>query len=421
MDSIKIAILGHGTIGGGVSRILLNNQKSLEQKAGKKLDLVAICTKDPEPDPEFVKDYGHLFCEAEEVFQNPDIDIVCETIGGDGIALQFVKQALSAGKNVVTANKKMIAKHFEELQQIANAKNASLFFEAAVGGGIPVLSTIRSGLSGDEITSIEGILNGTTNYILTEMEKKGVDFSDALADAQLKGFAEADPTDDIEGFDVAYKLAILINLAFGQSIELERIPREGVSRLSNADFRYAARINKRVKLLGRAQRNSDTELSAEVGPVLLSQDSRIAQVDGVINAVNFIGTYNTVGNFVSGEGAGRFATAAAIVSDMVAIARNEQSHLPTLTPAQLQSNSEQAYYLRFLVNDRPGIVGDIGRIFGEHGVSIDAVEQATGQSEPVHFMVTTFPVEKAKFEAALAELNKADYNAEKPVVMPIVE
>ncbi len=420
MKTTKVAIFGHGTIGGGVSRILLAEQETISAKTGVRLELAAICTKDAELDPEIHNAHRSLFRDAEAVLADPEIDILCETIGGDGIALHFVKQALAAGKHVVTANKKMIALHYAELAELSEKNNTSLLFEAAVGGGIPLLSTIKSGLAADRIVALEGILNGTTNYILSKMNAEGADFAAVLSEAQALGYAEADPTDDVEGFDVAYKLSILCALVFGVSIQPDHIPRTGISGITATDFLYAKRFGGRIKLLASAHISESSDLVAQVSPTLILGQHRIASVDGVLNAVNLIGKYNTVGNFLSGEGAGRFATAAAIVSDMISIAEGKAiSSRPTRTIDAVTA-PRQAYYLRFRVNDRPGILGEICSIFGKYAISIDAVEQlGQQQQDPIHFALTTFAVESRQFEQALAEVASLSFNAEAPFVLPI--
>lgn len=419
MDTTKVAIFGHGTIGGGVSRILLRDCERIAQKTGANLVLAAICTIDADLDPEIYDNYRELFIEAERVFADPSITIICETIGGDGIAFTFVKKALESGKSVVTANKKLIALHFQELAELAQKTGGHLLFEAAVGGGIPLLSTIKDGLAGDAVTEIEGILNGTTNYILTKMDAEGADFDQALCEAQTLGYAEADPTDDVEGFDTAYKLSILSALAFGKHIMPSAIPRTGISGLTKEDLQYARRLGGKIKLLASATDGAN-ELCAQVSPVLILGGSRIAKTDGVLNAVNIIGTYNTVGNFLSGEGAGRFATAAAIISDMVQIALGRASRIGKIISTEAISVPKQAYFLRFRVHDRPGILGEICSIFGTHGISIDAVEQVGHQhDDTTHFVLTTLPIASTLFQQALAEIAQLPFNAEPPFVIPM--
>ncbi|QQS59128.1 homoserine dehydrogenase [Candidatus Peregrinibacteria bacterium] len=418
MLSTKVAIFGHGNIGGGVSRILLADQKRIEQEYGVHIELVAICTKDPEPDLDFAKQYHHLFVEAEDVFQREDISIVCETIGGVGVAKTFVQKALESGKHVVTANKKLIAEHFEELSDTAQKNNVHLLFEAAVGGGIPLLSTISQGLSGDVIQKIEGIMNGTTNFILTDMGNSGADFQESLQKAQKSGFSEADPTDDVEGYDTTSKLSILIAKAFGRYIPPKDIPRLGISRVTAADFLYAEILKKKIKLLVHAEQKEDGVI-AEVSPVLLPESSSIAHVDGVLNALRLTGKYNTAGNMFVGEGAGRFPTAAALVSDMISIARGSPNPCTEVASGSCLSPSKRAYYFRFLVNDRPGLVGEIGVIFGKYGISIDAVHQAEGQSGDIHFVITTFPVEWDFLKSARKEIEACSFHVEPPFVLPI--
>lgn len=418
MTFAKVAIFGHGTIGGGVSRILLTERERLQKEQNVDIELVAICTKDPEPDPQFLEEHEHLFAEADDIFARDDISIVCETIGGTGIAKTFVLNALNSGKHVVTANKKLIAEYFEELTETAQKNHVHLLYEAAVGGGIPLLSTISQGLSGDPIQKIEGIVNGTTNFILTDMDSSGTSFQESLTKAQQKGFAEADPTDDIEAYDAVSKLSLLIAKAFGKRIAPEKIPRLGISRIGIADFLYATILQKKIKLLAFAEK-TENGIRAEVTPVLLPKSSPLARIDGVLNAVRLTGKYNTAGNMLVGEGAGRFPTAAALVSDMISLTHGLSfSHIQEEKTTCL-SPEPRAYYLRFVVHDRPGIVGEIGTIFGKYGISIDSVHQAEGQEGTIHFMMTTFPVTWEVFEQARKEGEACSFHAKPPLILPL--
>ncbi len=420
MGNIKIAIFGHGNIGGGVSRILLDDTHSLSRKTGKNITLSAICTPKPQEDAQIYKSHPELFRDADDILSDPEISIICETIGGDTVALDLVKKALQQKKHVVTANKKMIARHFTQLHNLAKKNGVFLLYEAAVGGGIPMLQVAQSGLAGDSITEVEGILNGTTNFILTKMEETNAEFNDVLVQAQELGYAEADPTDDVEGFDAAYKLSILVALTLGVHISPKKIPTQGITSLRQADFKYAKTLGKKIKLVASAKK-IDNQVFARVCPVLFPIESRIAKTDGVINAVNFIGKYNTVGNFLSGEGAGRFPTAAAIISDIVLIARGGVPLSPETKEIKNILPASQSWYLRFSVYDRPGIVGEIATIFGKYNISIDAVHQIDHQESPAHFMVTTFPVSQEIFKKALKEISLLGCNTEAPFVMPLRE
>jgi len=405
----KVALLGHGIVGGGVSRILMDRGAKLG------MELVAICTKNPEAD----FSSSHLLADAEEIWKNPEITLVFECIGGVGVAYQFVKKALSSGKSVVTANKEMVAKHFEELQKLAAENGVFLLFEAAVGGGIPILSAIRAGLGAENITEMTGILNGTTNFILTKMEEEGTDFAEALTMAQSLGYAEADPTADIEGFDVLYKLIILSAVGFGVLPAIEDIPRMGISRLLGIDFEYARGFGGKIKLVGMAKKTANG-IFAEVSPVIFPQYSRLATTNGVLNAIEIRGCENTAGNFLSGEGAGRAPTACAMVSDAITITRGRPILRELPTSQQIHSTWDQAFYARFCVLDRPGIVGEIGSVFGRHGISLDAILQLPRQTgEKIHFALTTFSAPRGNFFSAMRELEKADFNAELPLFFPI--
>lgn len=419
MTTHRVAIFGHGVIGGGVSRILLNDREQILARTGVDLELAAICTKDADADPEIFSAHRALFREPDEVLADPSISIISETIGGNGIALEFVRRALTSGKHVVTANKKLVALSYSELSALATKHHSQLLFEAAVGGGIPILSTITDGLAGDKITEVEGILNGTTNYILSAMAEGSKDFATALAEAQQLGYAEADPTDDIRGFDTAYKLSILCALVFKRYLPPDHIDRTGITGLLPADFSYARHFGGKIKLLARAALENG-RLMAQVSPALVRGNARLAATDGVLNAINLIGTYNTVGNFLAGEGAGRLPTAAAIVSDLIAIAKGTTTIPSPLLEAEETGLPEQAYFLRFVVHDRPGILGEICTVFGRHGISIDAVEQSGGQTtSEIHFALTTFPVAHAEFAAALTEVSGMGFNALPPFVLPV--
>lgn len=405
----KVALLGHGVVGGGVSRILAERGESLG------LELAAICTKNPEDN----FPYSHLLVEAEEIWKNPEIKIVFECIGGVGIALTFVKKALASGKSVITANKEMIAKHFEELHTLAAENNVFLLFEAAVGGGIPVLSAMRAGLGGEEIQEITGILNGTTNFILTKMEGEREDFADALVTAQSLGYAEADPTADVEGFDALYKLVILSTVGFGVLFRPEDVSRMGISRLRSFDFEYARGFGGKIKLVGTAKKTNDG-VFAEVSPMIFPEDSSLAKTQGVLNAIEIRGAENTAGNFLSGEGAGRAPTACAMVSDAVTITRGRPILPKAPLPQKPTESWNQPFYVRFSVLDRPGIVGEIGSIFGRHDISLDAISQLPHQTgDCIHFALTTFTASRNDFFAAMREVENADFNAESPLFFPI--
>lgn len=409
---MKVAILGHGVIGGGVSRIILEDLKYT-------LELKAICDIKPELDIDFYKNHKNLFKSFEEIINDKEIDIVCETIGGGGIALDFVKQALKKGKHVVTANKKMIALHIEELLKLSEENNVHLLFEAAIGGGIPIISTIKNGLSGDKIESITGILNGTTNYILTSMEKNKMSFDDALKEAQNLGYAEQDPTDDIENFDSVYKLKILIALVFGKNIDPDLITRFGMSNLTQYDIEYAKKINKKIKVLAKAYKSGE-KIFAEVSPVFISTEKRIAKIDGVINAVEIKGKYNTVGNFISGEGAGRFPTAAAICSDLLSINNKTAYKINNLEQCNDLEKEENSYYVRFFVKEKIGIIAKISKVFAENNISIKTLDQTVLKNNDVYFSVTTIKTTRKNIEESIKEISKMDFNIEKPIFLPII-
>jgi len=414
MKKVGVAILGHGTIGGGVSRILISDKDSIAKKNNVDLELRAICDTDPEKDTEFFGEFPKIFKKFSEIINDPKIEIIVETIGGNGIAREFVEKALQKGKNIVTANKEMISKNFLNLQNLTEKNNRKILFEAAVGGGIPILSSILSGICGDQIWQIDGILNGTTNFIISEMEKSGEDFSKILKIAQDKGYAEGNPANDIDGIDAAHKLSILIALAFGKYFPPEEIKTTGISKLQKYDFWYAEKLDKKIKLIATTKKING-KIMAKVSPTLISKKYRISKIDGVLNALNLNGIYNPIGNFLSGEGAGRFPTAAAIVSDVINIATDRAPKIPKLEKAEILSNEEIEFFIRFLVFDRPGILGKIGSIFEKFKISINSVEQLPINENPLPFAVTTKKTNSENFNAAIEEIKKLDFNAQSPM------
>ena len=317
----KIAILGFGVVGSGVYEVIRTNCESITRRCGKKIDIKYILDiRDFDDHPEknlFTKDF-------EQILADSEVDIVAEVIGGLKPAYDFTKRALLAGKSVVTSNKELVATHGSELLQIAADKGVSYLFEASVGGGIPIIRPLRQCLAANEITEIMGILNGTTNYILTQMVKEGRDFSDALADAQAKGYAESDPTADIEGHDACRKIAILSSLAYGKQVDCSKIQTEGISKLSLTDVAYADKLGYVIKLIGYSRRCED-KVCVFVSPMLIAKDNPLAGVDDVFNAIMVKG--NAIGDAMFyGRGAGKLPTASAVVADIIDIAANGQKN-----------------------------------------------------------------------------------------------
>ncbi len=386
MNPITIGILGLGTVGGGTATVLKRNAAEIERRAGRSIELRAASVrdinKDRGPDLRNVK----LTLDSSEIVNDPKVDIILELIGGTDEAKQLVLQAIENGKHIVTANKALIALHGNEIFEAAQRKGVTVAFEAAVAGGIPIIKAIREGLAGNQIEWIAGIINGTGNFILTEMRDKGRDFSDVLKEAQALGYAEADPTFDVEGIDAAHKLTILASIAFGVPLQFEKIYTEGISNIHQLDVEYANELGYRIKHLGIARR-VPAGLEMRVHPTLIPHRRLIANVDGVMNAVLIRG--DAVGPTLHyGPGAGAEPTASAVVADLVDVVRalttDPENRVPHLAfqPDAIQDiqilkmdEVETAFYLRMQVQDQAGVLADITRIFADQDISIEAIVQ----------------------------------------------
>jgi len=391
MKEVRVGILGLGTVGLGVARILIEQQKLMEKRLGKKIKLVAAA--DRNVDRDFGLDLSGitLFDDAQSLVDSDDVDVVVELIGGYEPARSFVAAAIANGKHVVTANKALIAKHGEGLFQLAAEHKVALAFEAAVGGGIPCLKALREGVAANNIESVYGILNGTCNFILTKMENEGADYADVLKEAQALGYAESDPTFDVEGVDTAHKLSILAAMALGSYIRFDEVFTEGISRISAADIEAVAELGYRIKLLGIVKphgKNGVVEkVEMRVHPTLVPLSSQMAQVSDSYNAVMISGDFveHTV---YTGRGAGERPTASAVVADIMDIARvlpngveflappmaymeAERQPLQTLPMADVESE----YYLRLMVKDEPGVIASVASILAEHQISVEAIQQ----------------------------------------------
>jgi homoserine dehydrogenase len=362
------------------------------------------------------------------VATDPGIDLVVELLGGIEPANGLIRAALNSGKSVVTANKMLLARHGTELQALARAKGAGLGIEAAVAGGIPILRALRASFTGDRVTAVSGILNGTCNFILTEMEKTGRPYDEVLAEAQRLGYAEADPASDVGGDDAAYKLALLARLAFGRDVAVDQIAREGITRLLPYDFVYARTLLRTPRQLAVARLLESGHLLLSVRTHLVSETSLLAKVTGPFNAVEVRG--ESGGPFVfSGRGAGGGPTATAVLADVVEIARGGAPAAPPLgfgvlepcvpaTPEEFVS----PFYLRFVVRDRPGIIADLARILAAHGINIDAVFQAPYEDKSaLPFVVTLEPVSGKALAGALAEIDSLTFHVVPPLALPMAE
>lgn len=379
--TIGIGLMGLGTIGGGVAKVLMGKQDILKRETGTQLLLTRVLEKDSTKHGTLGIEPALFTTQFTELISHPEIDIVIELIGGEHPALEYIKEALSRGKHVVTANKEVMAKHWSELLAVAREHQVALRYEASVGGGIPLITPFQEDLVANEISAIYAIVNGTTNYILTQMAKEGWDFSVALKQAQKLGYAEADPSKDIDGVDAAYKLAILTNIAFGIEVSPDNIHCEGISRLRARDFRYARELGYAIKLLAIAKRD-DNAIETRVHPVFIPEDALLAKVDGVYNAIHVEG--DLVGRLLFyGQGAGPSATSSAVVADVISIAQDINQgkiNTPRLPfdsglIVKPMAEVETRYYLRMSVVDQPGVLAQIAKTLGDHSISIASVIQ----------------------------------------------
>jgi homoserine dehydrogenase len=386
MKPIQVGLLGIGTVGSGTYKVLLRNQEEIKRRAGRGIEITMVADLDVERARGLVGPDVTVVADAREVIANPAIDIVIELIGGYGVARTLVLEAIAAGKHVVTANKALLAVHGTEIFAAASARGVMVAFEAAVAGGIPIIKALREGLTANRIEWIAGIINGTTNFILSEMRDKGLDFDVVLKEAQRLGYAEADPTFDIEGVDAAHKATIMSAIAFGIPVQFDKAHVEGITQLSSTDIRYAEQLGYRIKLLGITKRNA-RGVELRVHPCLVPSKRLIANVEGAMNAVVVHG--DAVGTTLYyGKGAGSEPTASAVVADLVDITRlhtadplnrvphlafqpDAMSDLPVLPMAEVRTS----YYLRLRVADQAGVLSQVTGLLAEAGISIDAVLQ----------------------------------------------
>ncbi|MBI3774726.1 MAG: homoserine dehydrogenase [Gammaproteobacteria bacterium] len=386
MRPVKVGLLGIGTVGGGTVRVLKRNAQEISRRAGRGIEVVHAAARDL--GKQRIADMQGIVLTSDpfEVVNNPELDIVIELIGGDTVARELVTQAIANGKHVVTANKALIAKHGNEIFAQAQSKGVMVAFEAAVAGGIPIIKAIREGLAGNRIEWLAGIINGTTNFILTEMRDKGRDFADVLKEAQKLGYAEADPTFDVEGIDAAHKLTILAAIAFGIPLQFTKVYTEGISKLTGEDVSYAEQLGYRIKMLGIARRVAQG-IELRVHPTLVPYRRLIANVDGVMNAVLVKG--DAAGpTLYYGPGAGAEPTASAVVADLVDVVRmltaDPDNRVPHLAfqpdalsdlPILAMDDVETSYYLRLRAHDRPGVLANVTRILSDLNISIEAIIQ----------------------------------------------
>ena len=417
MKPINIGILGLGTVGGGTATVLQRNAEEIERRAGRAINLLVASVRDLNKPRDIDISAVTLTLDNESIVNNPEVDIVVELIGGTDLARQLVMQAIENGKHVVTANKALIALHGNEIFAAAQSKGVTVAFEAAVAGGIPIIKAIREGLAGNQIEWLAGIINGTGNFILSEMRDKGRDFASVLEEAQALGYAEADPTFDVEGIDAAHKLTILASIAFGVPLQFDKVFTEGISNIQGVDVEYASELGYRIKHLGIARRNAHG-LEMRVHPTLIPHRRLLANVDGVMNAV--LVQADAVGpTLYYGPGAGAEPTASAVVADLVDVVRaltsdpeNRVPHLAfqpaaiTDIPILSMSQVETAFYLRMQVLDQTGVLADITRIFSDHNISIEAVVQKDRKQDQdsVPLIILTHRVLESNMMIALEKI-----------------
>ena len=419
MKDIRIGIIGFGTVGQGLARTLLTQQDRLRAKVGTSLRLtrVADIAVDTLP-PEF--DGVTLTKDAHDLFNDPELDIVVELIGGMEPARTFLLEAIGRGKHVVTANKALLSVHGKEIFDAAVKNNVEVGFEASVGGGIPIIKAMKEGLVANRVNYIKGIMNGTANYILSQMTDKGLPFGDVLKKAQELGFAEADPTYDVEGIDTAHKLAILMTIAYGLDVRLDDISVEGISSIEPIDIDYARKFGYRIKLLA-ISRNHGDHVEARVHPTMVPDDHMLATIGGAYNGILVNG--DTVGDvLLYGQGAGMMPTGSAVAADVVDISRNilagainrvpalsylpENIGKPTITP---MADLVCPYYFRVTAFDKPGVLSVITGIFGKHGISIRSmIQPGQDAGEPVHIVFRTHRAPEGAIREALAEIDALD-------------
>ncbi len=414
MRTVKVGLIGLGTVGSGVVEIFQRHGEDFRRRAGVEVALTRFVDRDPECARRLGLSEASFTEDATELIENPDIDIVIELIGGTGAARELVLAALSAGKSVVTANKALMATHGQEVMEAAASSGVDIAFEASVGGGIPIISPLKHCLVSNEITSVMGIVNGTTNYMLTRMAEDGLDYHSALAEAQNKGFAEADPTADVDGHDAAAKISILASIAFNSRVVMSDVPAEGIRSLTPGDISYAAEMGYAVKLLAIASR-TDSGIDIRVHPTMIPMSHPLASVNGVYNAIYVVG--DAVGETMFfGEGAGSLPAASAVVGDVIEVARHIRSGCLGLVgctcneelPVRDIGDLETAYYLRMLVLDRPGVLASVAKVFGDHGVSLASVIQKTDDAPTAEIVYVTHRATEHAVLAALSEIEVLD-------------
>jgi len=431
MKKIHVGLLGCGTVGTGVARLLLDNRELIRSRVGAEIVLKRVADVDPDRDRGVHFDKGVMVTDARQVVDDPEIDIILEMIGGEGIARDLIMRAIDNGKPVVTANKALLARQGNAIFRAAGQKGVDLAFEASVGGCMPVVKTIRESLAANRIRSMIGILNGTCNYIFTKITHEKSTFAAALAEAQAGGFAEADPTLDVEGFDTAHKLAILSSLAYGMEINFDDIYIEGISAITPLDIEYAEQFGYRIKLLAISKDKGDA-VEARVHPTMIPENNILSNVNGTLNALTI--SADAAGEILlSGHGAGMMPTASAVLSDTVDLARNliygSVGRLPLLSfqadrirrvPVLPVDEIFTHYYFRFSALDQPGVLSKIAGILGEHDISIKSVHQKGRKTNgSVPLVMVTHLAKEADVKKALLKMTSLEAVSARPVLIRI--
>ncbi len=419
MKKISIAIIGFGTVGSGTAQVMYDQLERMVRRSGIQLILKCVVEQFPMDLPEPFADIP-VITSIDEMCADDDIDIVVELIGGMEPALTFIMKSIAAGKHVVTANKALLSEHGMEIFEAATVNNVEVGFEASVGGGIPVIKAMKEGLVANRIESIMGILNGTANYILSKMTSDGASFAEALQEAQDLGFAEADPTYDVEGIDTAHKLVILMTMAYGMKVKLSDIAIEGITKIDAVDISFAKAFGHRIKLLA-ISRNHGDHVEARVQPTLVPEDHLLASIGGPMNSVHIHG--DMVGDILLyGAGAGKMPTGSAVVADIMDIARNiahgSINRVPALSylPEEIGSRAitplaelRCPYYFRFSTIDQSGVLATIANVLGKHNINIESViQKSRKKGKTVPIVMHTYEATEAEVEEALAEINSMD-------------
>ena len=411
---LKIGIIGAGTVGTGVINVLNQKKEEFSLKIGTEISVKSVAVRLISKNRDFEDDKIILTDNPELIINDPEINIVVELMGGEEPAKSYIMKAIENGKHIVTANKELIAKHGNEILDFAHKNNVLVYIEGSVAGGIPIIQTLKRDLIANKIETLMGIINGTTNYILTEMTQKKRDFADVLKEAQQLGYAESDPTSDIEGFDAAYKLSILSSLIFGHKVKVDEIYRQGISNVSVRDIEYADKLGYTIKLLAIAKQDKNGNFEARVHPTMLNSEHPLASVNGAFNAIWLNG--DCVGDFMLyGRGAGQLPTASAVVADILNMALEMKlrsvlswsydKEYITISPIE---NISSKYYIRLHTQDKAGVIGIIGRDLGDSDVSINSLLQANTEGGNAEIVLITHPVKEENMQRALELLKNSE-------------